>query len=404
MSNESILESRKYYKRNKILNIIRYNENVSRHDLKKITSYSMTTVLNITEELLNDKLIYEEDCNEARVGRKPLWLKINPAGGYFIGIEFNLYYMHCAILNFNGETVFEHCLQIPKDICSDEIIGNIYSLIDMAMDSVKGEKIFGIGIGVPGYLDSVNGIAVEYPMIPGWKNIPIKQIIEEKYELPCYIENNVTVMAFAYNWLKTDEHIDDFIFISIRSGARMVPVVNNELILSNIGFGGQLGHIKVPNSNRLCTCGKRGCLNAEVSYSGIKGKLTEGALIGGYKQLMQMIDNDISKIDISAFVESVKLKHEESIELLYDTAEYLGYAIGLLIDIFSPKRIVLFGELIKTGEIFIDAVSKAVSKNCIEANYKNLIISASVFSDNIGALGAAAMVMQREFEFIKENI
>lgn len=404
MSSESILESRKFYKRNKILNIIRYNDNISRHDLKKITSYSMTTVLTITEELLKDNLIYEEDCNEARVGRKPLWLKINPAGGYFIGIEFNLYYMHCAMLNFNGETVFEHRLKIPIDSNSDEIVKNICSLINMATDLINGEKVFGIGIGVPGYFDSVNGIALEYPMIHDWKNIPIKKIIEDRFGLPCYIDNNVTVMAFAYKWLKSDEYIDDFIFISVRSGARIVPVINNELFLSNKGFAGQLGHIKIPNSNRLCTCGKRGCLNAEVSYSGIKGKITEGALIGRFEQLMQLIDNDISKIDIYTFVESVKLKHEDSIELLLDSAGYLGYAIGLLIDIFAPKRIVLLGELIKTGDVFINAVSEAVSKNSIADNYNNLTISASTFSDNIGALGAAAMVMQREFEFIKENI
>lgn len=404
MTNESILESRKFYKRNKILNIIRYNDNISRHDLKKITAYSMTTVLNITEELLKDNLIYEEDCNEARVGRKPSWLKINPEGGYFIGIEFNLYYMHCAMLNFNGDTVFEDNIKISRDSGSDEIVKNICSLIDAAINLVDRKKVFGIGVGVPGYLDSAHGIAVEYPMIPNWKNIPLRKMIHEKYNLPCYIDNNVTVMAFAYKWLKSDEYVDDFIFVSIRSGARIVPVVNNELFLSNKGFGGQLGHIKVPNSNRLCTCGKRGCLNAEVSYSGIKGKLTEGALIGRYKKLMELIDNDISKIDIYTFVESVKLNHEESIELLMDTASYLGYAIGLLIDIFAPKRIVLLGELVKIGDLFINAVSKAVSKNCIEDNFRNLSISASTFSDNIGALGAAAMVMQREFEFIKENI
>lgn len=404
MPNESILENRKFYKRNKILNIIRYNDNISRHDIKKITAYSMTTVLNVTEELLKDKLIYEEDCNESRVGRKPLWLRINPAGGYFIGVEFNLNYMHCAMLNFNGETIFEHGLKNSKDSCSDEIVDNICSLIEMAMGLINGERVFGIGIGVPGYFDSITGVALEYPLIPTWKNIPLKKIVEDKFGLPCYIDNNVTVMAFAYKWLKSNEYMDDFIFISIRTGTRIVPVINNELFLGNKGFAGQLGHIKIPNSNRLCTCGKRGCLNAEVCDSGIKSKITEGALIGKYKQLMKLIDNDISKIDIYTFVESVRLNHEDSEKLLNETSGYLGYAIGMLIDIFAPKRIVLHGELAKTGDIFINAVSEEVSKNSIADNFKNLTISASAFSDNIGALGAAAMVMQREFEFIKENI
>jgi len=404
MPTESILENRKFYKRNKILNIIRYNDNISRHDLKKITAYSMTTVLSTTEELLKDKLIYEEDCNESRVGRKPLWLKINPEGGYFIGIEFNLNYMHCAMLNFNGETIFEHDLKNSVDICSDEIVNNICALIEMAIGNINKEKVFGIGIGVPGYFDSVTGVALEYALIPTWKDIPLKKIVEDKFGLPCHIDNNVTVMAFAYKWLKSNEYIDDFIFISIRTGTRIVPVINNELFLGNKGFAGQLGHIKIPNSNRLCTCGKRGCLNAEVCDSGIKSKITEGALIGKYKQLMDLIDNDITKIDIQTFVESVKLNHKDTEKLLYETAGYLGYAIGMLIDIFAPKKIVLHGELVKTGDIFINAVYEEVKKYSIPNNYNNLTISASTFNDNIGALGAAAMVMQREFEFIKENI
>ena len=97
MSRESIMESRKYYQRNKMLSIIRYQKDVSRYDVKKATAYSMTTVLNTIEEMLGEGLIYEEECAEARVGRKPVWLRINPDGGYFIGLEFNGRIMHCVV-------------------------------------------------------------------------------------------------------------------------------------------------------------------------------------------------------------------------------------------------------------------------------------------------------------------
>jgi len=404
MQNESIMESRKFYKRNKILNIIRYNQNVSRYDLKKITSYSMTSILNITEELLKENMIYEEDCNEPRVGRKPSWLRINPTAGYFIGIEFNLNFIHCGMLNFLGEAVFEYNLKNSRDICSDEIMSNICMLIDMAIKSVHGARIFGIGIGMPGYFDTNTGVALEYDRIPTWKNIPVRKIIEDKFGLPCYIDNNVTVMAFAYKWLKPDDCTEDSIFVSLRSGARMVPIIKNELIISNNCFAGQIGHIRIPNSNRLCTCGRRGCLNTEVSNTGIKSKIIEGILLGRFKELMQLIENDISKVDIYAFVESVKLGHKDSVELLYETSAYLGYALGMICDIFAPRKVILSGELVKTGDIFINAVSEEVRKNTIPDNFKNLSIFASTFSDNIGALGAAAMVIQREFEFIREKV
>lgn len=121
-----------------------------------------------------------------------------------------------------------------------------------------------------------------------------------------HIENNVNVMAFAYKWLKYHGEPDDFIFVSIRSGVRIVPVINNELFLSQKGYAGQLGHIKMPNSNRLCTCGKRGCLNAEVSDFAIKSKVTEASLNGQLDDIMETIDNDINKINIEFFIKSIR--------------------------------------------------------------------------------------------------
>ena len=80
MENESILESRKYYQRNKMLSVIRTHTDVSRNDIRKITAYSMTTVMNTVEDMIHDGLICEEECEEARVGRKPVWLRLNQIG------------------------------------------------------------------------------------------------------------------------------------------------------------------------------------------------------------------------------------------------------------------------------------------------------------------------------------
>lgn len=107
MATESIITTRKYYKRNKILNIIRSNENISRYDVKKMTMYSMSTVLDIIDDLIASGMVYEADCEEPRVGRKPVWLRLNPEGGYFIGAEFNAFHLHCAMLDFTGEIIYQ---------------------------------------------------------------------------------------------------------------------------------------------------------------------------------------------------------------------------------------------------------------------------------------------------------
>ena len=107
MGMESILENRKNYQRNKMLSVIRSHENISRNDVKKITSYSMTTVLNTVDELIHEGLVYEEICNDARIGRRPVWLRINPEGGYFLGVGFNRNAIYCVTLDFTGKLIYE---------------------------------------------------------------------------------------------------------------------------------------------------------------------------------------------------------------------------------------------------------------------------------------------------------
>ena len=107
MEMDSILENRKNYQRNKMLSVIRLHENISRNDVKKITAYSMTTVLSTIDELIQEGLVYEESCNDSRVGRKPVWLRINPEGGYFLGVEFNRNAIHCVAFDFTGKLIYD---------------------------------------------------------------------------------------------------------------------------------------------------------------------------------------------------------------------------------------------------------------------------------------------------------
>ena len=403
---ESIIENRKYYKRNKILNIIRRNENVSRFEIKKMTSYSMTTVLDIIEEMTREGLICEEQCEDARVGRRPVWLHLNPRGGYFIGVEFNGTQMHTAMLDFCGKILYETESPLDFDESKEEIISKIKNHIRLALALVEGgkDKVFGIGIGVPGYVDKKRGVAVSYAHLKEWKNIKIRQIIEDEFQLPCYIENNVNVMAFAYTWLYSKENLSDFLFVSIRTGARVIPYVNNRVVLSTYGFSGELGHIKIPGGSRICSCGSIGCLNSEISDISVVNKILEGIRVGRFREIFNMVGGDLSKVNMDVFAESVKQKHRDSLTLLNSCGEILGYALSILVNIFAPQTLVLSGKLARIGEPFLKPVRESIGRNSIEENVKNLKITASSFSDNIGAVGAAALVMQKKFEFIDKTV
>lgn len=407
LTEDSILDSRKFYQRNKILYLIRTESNVSRNDIKKLTSYSMTTVLKITDEMIKDNLIFEEECIEARVGRKPVWLRLNPEGGFFIGIEFNRRKMHCNILNFTTEVIYrdEHYLS-DESISADELLTDLCKIIERALEWLGGKsgRVIGIGIGVPGYSNPKTGVAISYKFIQNWDHIPIKKIIEEKFNFPCFVDNNINAMIYAYKWIVYKGNCDNMIFISIRTGIRAMPVINNSTISSTFGFPGELGHIKLSGKNRLCMCGQYGCLNSEASEFAIINKITEWTRIGKLRYITTRAADTHKNTLFSLFIRGVQERDKDCLELLEQVTKYLGDGLAIMINLFAPQRIVLFGELTKTGEPFLQFLKNRISEKSLAENIENLEISTSPFGPDLGASGAACLVMQEAFAFIEEAI
>jgi predicted NBD/HSP70 family sugar kinase len=403
--NDSIIENRKYFKRNKILYLIRTTPKCSRFDVKKLTSYSMSTVLSIIDELVGNGFIYEEESSDVKVGRKPTWLRINPDYGVFIGVEFHFAHINCAMLDFLGNTVHQSFLPYDVEASAEVVLDKVAKLIRDAFEkNGAGRRLLGIGMGIPGYGNFENGIGIEYAPIKSWRNIPVKAFIEDRFGCPCFVENNVTSMAMGYKYTHMVSGSEDFLFVSVRTGIRIVPVINNELFLSNKGYAGQLGHVKVSGGSRMCICGRRGCLNTEVADTGLRSKLIEDILAGKQQYVFEMAERDPYKVTVPLFVRSVMEGCEESIRLLEETATYLGQALGMMMDILAPRHVIVYGELCHTGDLFLEPLRCAIHENAMPVNAKELTLTILPPDERLGAFGAAQLVLQKQFEYLKETV
>jgi predicted NBD/HSP70 family sugar kinase len=360
----------------------------------------MSTILIIIKDLLDEKLIREGACYNSRIGRRPVPLDISPSGGYFIGIEFNSKRIQGVMLDFSKEQVYTEMAVIENDENAGSLIEKIVTLIQHTITALPDRKapVFGIGIGLPGFFNAESGTAISYDFLPFWKDIPIKKIIEDRFTLPCFLENNVTVMAIAYRWLRLTESPEDFLFVSIRTGVRIVSYYHGHVLFEQKSFAGQLGHIKIPGSNRLCGCGQRGCLNTEVAEPGIRNKMIEMILNGRFSELFARVGRNFSNLNMDVFIEAVRQKDPDALELAEDSAKRLGYCLGMLVDILAPLSIVISGKLVEF-QFVLDHLTEAIRRNTISSNSSKLRLISSTLDDNAGAWGAAAMVLQHQFNF-----
>ena len=112
----------------------------------------------------------------------------------------------------------------------------------------------------------------------------------------------------------------------------------------------------------------------------------------------------MDRITITTFIDSVRAGHEDSLRLLNQVGGFIADVLSMLVNIFAPRKIVLFGELTELGDTLLDGVREQVSQNIIKENNNGLEIMASEFGRNLGAMGAAALVIQNAFKFLEEKI
>lgn len=393
------VESRKQVKRNHILDLIRRSDQpLSRFDIKKMTGYSMTTVSNSVMELIQSGLLIEEECVDSnRMGRKPVHLHLNPTGGYFIGVEFNIQAIHYVVMDFACHPLFVGHAEVPDKITTPLLLDLIYQHTQECLDFLgnRRDHVLGIGLGVPGYIDVNNGMALSSPYMSDWVNIPIVKLMEEKFNLPCQIANNIGVMGLVFKWIN-DYHVDgDFLLISIRSGVRCIPVLNQQPYSGRLSSTGEIGHLKLSEKNQLCDCGQRGCLNTEVSDFTLRNRMEEGIAQGRFSAVSKLAGG--ARPTVSMLVRAALDGDAESRELITHAGYYLGTAIAETANLFAPQKIILSGKLIKAGDLLFDVIKQRLDQNCLPAIREHLEIIPSPFGDSIGAMGAAALILEREF-------
>ena len=396
---------RKNNTRNRILHIIRSKKKVSKMDIKKISKYSMVTVLDTIDALFREGLVlYAEKVNSQKSGRRPTHITINPLGGYFLGLSFNAAEISLALLDYCGEAVeFRRYPLDPEKVSAKHILGRINAVLDsfLKRHSEIRSRIIGLGIGAPGYIDEKRGLCVFYPHIENWSSIPLRQLLAARFpDIPVHIEHNTNAMLLAYRWLIPESIEGTLVLISIRSGIRMSCMINSALYKGKSYAAGEIGHIRVNGSSRYCPCGKKGCLESEISEKAIQAKILEGMQMNRFPGIKKRTAPGRNSIDLDLFIKEAKSGDPDALALLDETCNYLGDSITGLVNVLNPTRIIFNTSLCDLGELFFERLRRIVWEQGVFVALEGLSLEPVAFGDRSAAIGAAAIVMERELDFV----
>ncbi len=253
------------------------------------------------------------------------------------------------------------------------------------------DKFRGMGIGAPN-ANYYRGTIEQAPNLP-WKGIvPLADMFKQKTGVPVAMTNDANAAALGEMTYGAARGMKDFIMITLGTGVGSGIVTGGQMLYGHDGFAGELGHVCVDRSSdaRLCGCGRRGCLEAYCSATGVARTAREVLVASAEPSLLRQVPAEqiTSKDVYDAAVKGDAL----ALDIFQRTGETLGRAIADFIAFSSPEAIVLFGGLTKAGEYIMRPIREAVEAHVMPIfKGKTKILFSELKDADAAVLGASAL-------------
>lgn len=377
-----------------IIQALYFNNILSIVDISKITGMSIPTTTKNIQELVQAGYISEKGTGNSNGGRKPAMYGMIKDKAFLVAVAMDQFYTRIALVDLSGKFISDIVrleLDLENDPSPIEILVDQIQTV-LLLSGIDKSRFWGIGISMPGFIDVENGINHTFLKRKGNS---LQSLLSDELELPVYIDNDSSVIALAELRFGKGITKKEMMVVNIGWGIGLGMIVKGQLFRGFSGFAGELSHIPLFNNNKLCSCGKRGCLETEASLITLEDKATEAV---GNGQLSKM-ELSNGRISTDTIIDEAIQGDSLAIKLISECAFHIGRAIAVLIHIMNPQTIVLSGKGIQAGKLWLAPIQQAINECTIPTLSKNTEVVLSDLGCNAQLTGSAALVI----EHINEN-
>lgn len=361
---------------------------ITKKEIQQHTGLSWGSISTIALELISKKLIVEIKSSETVVGRTPCLLDISSTDNFIIGVDVNLSGLTAVLIDLKCRIIKKTREEMSAPNKAT-ILSKIKQMIAELIASVDDKnKIKGIGLALPGDIDTKEGVSVFVPHFDDFTKVPIKQILEDEFGIEVTIEHDPNCMALTERRMGLAQNVDNFMFIRLSMGIGMSIMMGGKIYRGLNGSAGQFGHITMNPDGPRCTCGNYGCLETYASCETILRKSREGMKMGRAPVLETLLSQG-DRLTLATVAKAARGSDEFILSIFDDAATYLGIAIANVVNIFNPELIVLGGDLMNYQDIFLNKMRCFVDFKCWK-NAKHPI-EVSTFGSEAAAIGAALL-------------
>ena len=335
---------------------------ISRSDLCEATGLAPSSITRLLRELYELGLVREAVKGESSGGRQPALVEPNSEAGLVISLDLSGPHLRGGIFDAANHLV---CVtdQPFDDLGPEAITSQLLEMIHHLLKDPAAQSypLLGIGVSQPGSIDANKGIICEASNFR-LRDFPLRQILEEEFFLPVYIEHDGSVAALAEYYYGAGRGLDYFVYILVSTGIGSGIITEGKIYRGETGKSGEFGHVIVEPGGTLCVCGKRGCLEAVASGPAI---LTSARLMIAHERseiLSNLCSDSPEQLTIEMVAQAARLGDPVALDILARSADYIALGLNIYASLLDIRRMVVGGEVAETGEVFLAPLRQSLAR------------------------------------------
>lgn len=367
-------------------------------ELSKVLGLSVPTVTKLLNELRDEEFVVELGKQSVAGGRQPSIYGLNPDAAYFVGVEIRRDKLKMMAVNFKAKMIASEDVEFNPSNDHMNAIDMLCTAIKefIARLDIPADKIAGIGVCISGRVNSAAGYSYSSLFV---EEQPLAELLGERLGYNVYIENDSRAATFGEYISCIVEQEISMLYVNISWGLGLGIIVDGKLVYGKSGFSGEYGHFPMFDNEIICRCGKRGCLETEVSGSAVHRRFVE-RLSEGRISILSDKYNAGEQITLDDIVDAVLKEDVLAIEIVESMSLKLGKALAGLINIFNPELIVLGGTLSGLQEYLLSPIQSSINKYALRMVSKDTRIKVSKLGDDAVALGGCLLARSRAFDLL----
>lgn len=310
-----------------------------------------------------------------------------------IGIDVGGTNVKIALVDEKGGIIYSNSVPTRAEMGYEYTVNIIKQAIYDLLKETKLEpkNIEGIGFGFPGQVDYKSGIVRLAPNIPGWVDVPIAKLIEDEFNIPTRVDNDVRCAALGELNFGAGKGCQNLICITVGTGIGSGLIVNGKLVRGASNAAGEIGHIKLQiHDGPICGCGDTGCLEAFASGPAIVAMAEEYICGGKSTKFREMANSN----DITPFIvaEAAKAGDPVAKRIFTIMGEYIGVGMASVVNLLNPEKIIIGGGVADAGDILMVPLKETLKKRAMKIAGEAVEVVPAQLGNTAGVIGASLLI------------